>query len=303
MNQSETNSSRREFLRTGAAAGLWTLTTPLAANETTDVSYSLGCYTRPWDKHDYRVALDGIAEAGFRYAGLMTAKGKSWVMITVDSTPDEVVAIAEEVKQRDLETLSIYGGNFPVARSVKAGIAGLKTLIDHCVICDCPNLLLGGTGNAQLVNDYYQVVAECCDYAADQGVGLSVKPHGGKNATGAECRKIIQQVSHPNFRIWYDPGNIYFYSEGQRDPLTDCPDVDGLVVGMSIKDYLPPKNVMVTPGQGQVRFEPLITRLREGGFTQGPVLVECLKPGTLTELLVEAQQARAFLRTLLESIA
>ncbi len=155
MNQPETNSSRREFFRTGAAVGLWTLATPLAANETTDESYSLGCYTLPWDKHDYRVALDGIAEAGFRYAGLMTAKGKSWVMITVESSPDEVATIAKEVKQRDLKTLSIYGGDFPVASSVKAGIAGLKTLIDHCVICDCPNLLLGGTGNAQLVNDYY----------------------------------------------------------------------------------------------------------------------------------------------------
>jgi hypothetical protein len=29
-----------------------------------------------------RVALDGIAEAGFQYAGLMTAKGKSWILIT-----------------------------------------------------------------------------------------------------------------------------------------------------------------------------------------------------------------------------
>ena len=31
--------------------------------------YRIGCYTRPWDKYDYRVALDAIAEAGFKYVG------------------------------------------------------------------------------------------------------------------------------------------------------------------------------------------------------------------------------------------
>jgi hypothetical protein len=41
--------------------------------------------------------------------------------------------------------LSIYGGDFPAAKSVDAGIAGLKTLVDHCALCACPNLLLGGT--------------------------------------------------------------------------------------------------------------------------------------------------------------
>ena len=67
---------------------------PVAALAAADQRYQLGCYTRPWDQFDYRVALDGIAEAGFKYAGLMTAKGKSWVIITVDSTPEEVAAIA-----------------------------------------------------------------------------------------------------------------------------------------------------------------------------------------------------------------
>jgi hypothetical protein len=28
------------------------------------------------------------------------------------------------------------------------------------------------------VDNYYRVVAECCDYAAGKGVGISVKPHG-----------------------------------------------------------------------------------------------------------------------------
>lgn len=44
-----------------------------AAGETVP-RWEIGCYTRLWAQHDYRVAFDGIAAAGFKYAGLMTSK-------------------------------------------------------------------------------------------------------------------------------------------------------------------------------------------------------------------------------------
>lgn len=291
--------SRREFLRATAVTSLAALAEPLSSFAASEPAYQLGCYTRPWDQFDYRVALDGIAEAGFKYAGVMTAKGKSWVIITVDSTPEEVAAIATEVKQRGLQTLSIYGGDFPVAKSVAAGIAGLSKLIDHSAVCACPNLLLGGTTDEKLVEPYYKVVAECCDYAASKGVGLSVKPHGGQNATGSQCRKLIEQVGHKNFRLWYDPGNIYYYSDGQLDPMTDSATVTGLVVGMSIKDFKPPKEVLVTPGTGQVNFTKVFANLKQGGFTRGPLVVECLaRSDTPAKITAEAKQARRFVEEL-----
>ena len=294
-----TNLTRRDFLRTTTALGLASLTKPLTALAADSPAYQLGCYTRPWDQFEYRVALDGIAEAGFKHAGLMTAKGKSWILITVDSTSEEVAAIAEEVKQRGLKTLSIYGGDFPVVKSVEAGVAGLKKLIDHCVICACPNLLLGGTTDEKLLQPYYKVVAECCDYAASKGVGLSVKPHGGQNATGPQCRKLIEQVGHRSFRLWYDPGNICYYSDGKLDPVADSATVDGLVVGMSVKDFKLPKEVLVTPGTGQVSFREVLARLRKGGFTRGPLIVECLTRGdTPAKITAEAKQARLFLEEL-----
>lgn len=74
--------------------------------------WQIGCYTRPWDQFDYRVALDGIAEAGYKSAGLMTHKGKTWVIITVDTTPEESAAIGEEMRKRGLAAVSIYGGDF-----------------------------------------------------------------------------------------------------------------------------------------------------------------------------------------------
>jgi len=292
--------TRREFLRTAAVVGLAEMGRPLEALAAVGTGYQIGCYTRPWDQFDYRAALDGIAEAGFKYAGIMTAKGKSWVVITVDSTPEEVAAIAGEVKQRGLKTLSIYGGDFPVAKSVEAGVAGLRKLIDDCVLCSCPNLLLGGTTEPKLFGPYYQVVAQCCDYAASKGVGLSIKPHGGQNSTGPQCRKIIEQAGRSNFRLWYDPGNIFYYSDGKLDPVADSATVDGLVVGMSVKDFKPPKEVLVTPGTGEVNFREVLAHLRKGGFRSGPMIVECLARGdTPAKVTAEAKKARRFLEDLI----
>jgi sugar phosphate isomerase/epimerase len=292
--------SRRDFIRRAFALGLASSSWPHAAPAAEPGSHAVGCYTRPWDQFDYRVALDGIAEAGFKHVGLMTAKGKSWVMVTVDATPEEVAAIAAEVKKRGLNTLSLYGGDFPVAKSVEAGIAGLKKLVDYSGLCSCPNLLLGGTTDPQLVKPYYQVVAECCPYAAAKGVGLSIKPHGGQNATGPQCRKLIEQVGHPNFRLWYDPGNIFYYSDGKLDPIEDAATVDGLVVGMSVKDFLPPKEVLVTPGTGRVNFRQVLARLAKGGFNRGPLIVECVaRADTPAKVTAETKKARLFVEDLL----
>ena len=291
--------TRRDLLRAGSAALAAELASPLAGVAAEAPGYQIGCYTRPWDQYEYKVALDGIAEAGFKFAGLMTAKGKSWVLITVESTAEEVATIAEEVRKRGLKTLSLYGCDFPVAKSVEAGIAGLKKLVDHCVICGCPNLMVAGTADEKLVQSYYKVVAECCEYAAAKSVGLSVKPHGGQNATGAQCRKIIETVGHKNFRIWYDPGNIFYYSQGKLDPVDDVPSVDGLVVGMSVKDFVAPKEVAVTPGTGQVNFREVLARLKKGGFTAGPLIVECLARGdSAAKITAEAKKARQLLEEL-----
>jgi len=259
--------------------------------------WQIGCYTRPWAEHDYRVAFDGIAEAGFRYAGLMTSK--SGTVITKDTTPEQASIVAEEAKSRGLQIASLYGGNFDVRKSIDEGIEGLKRLIDSSFICGCPNLLLAGIADQKLVDNYYKVVSECCDYAASKGVVISVKPHGPLNSTGRECRPLIEKVGHRNFRLWYDPGNIYYYSDGKLSPVDDAAEVDGLVVGMSVKDFLMPKNVDVTPGTGMVDFTAVMKQLRKGGFRQGPLIVECLSKVDLSFVNSEARKARLFLEELI----
>jgi sugar phosphate isomerase/epimerase len=292
--------SRRKFLggtlKLGAAGlGACCIAAPAVTRPGTGGPWQIGCYTRPWADYDYRVAFDAIVEAGFKYVGLMTTKSKTGLMISVSTTLEEAERVGEEVKKRGLTVPSVYGGDIPVAKSLEVGIKGLRKLIDNCAACGAKNLLMGGTGNEKLYKAYYKTIAECCDYAAEKGVGISIKPHGGLNATGPQCRKTVEMVGHRNFRIWYDPGNILYYSNGELDPVADAATVDGLVVGMCVKDYRHPKNVMVTPGTGQVDFPAVLARLKKGGFRRGPLVIECLGRGDLEQTLTEARKARRFL--------
>jgi neutral ceramidase len=303
--------TRREFLdrsvKLGAMSTLaWTCSLPQGKHACAstgmapggDGPYLIGCYTRPWAQYDYRVAFDAIAEAGYKYVGLMTTKAPTNLVISVATTPEEANQVNEEVRKRGLKVASVYGGDIPVARSLEEGIKGLRRLIDSCAACGTMNLMMGGIGNKELYERYYKAVAECCDYAAAQGMGISVKPHGGLNATGPQCRKTVEFVGNKNFGIWYDPGNIFYYSDGKLNPVEDAPTVDGLVVGMSVKDYKHPKEVLVTPGTGLVDFPAVFAKLRAGGFKSGPLVVECLEPGDLPHTLEQAKKAREFLENL-----
>jgi len=305
--------SRRCFLErfaslTGAVLAAPTLTAhPTAAADprtATRGPWQIGCFTRPWGEYDYRVALDAIAEAGFKYAGLMTAKDPRLV-ISVDTTLEEAAKIGEEVRRRGMSVPCTYGGRFNVHQSLEAGIAGLKRLIDNCAAAGSAALMLGGMGNEKLFDAYYKAVAECCDYAKEKEVGLVLKPHGGLNATGPQLRRIARRVGHPSFTLWYDPGNILHYSDGKLDPVDDAPSVAGLVSGMCIKDFRMTeqdgklrKEVMINPGTGRVRFPEVMAKLREGGFTSGPLVIECLARGPLPELLANAKRAREFVEAL-----
>jgi sugar phosphate isomerase/epimerase len=294
--------SRREMLESTLVVGAFA---PQVASALSRAAgpWRIGCYTRPWAQHEYRVALDAIAEAGFKYAGLMTTKSPTNLVISVETTPEEARKVGEECSKRSLAVPSLYGGGIPVGKSLDAGIQGMKRLIDNCAAASAENLMMGGVSDPSLEGPYYKAIAECCGYAREKGIGISVKPHGGTNATGPQCRKLIESVGCGSFRLWYDPGNIFYYSDGKLDPVDDSTTVNGLVVGMSVKDFRLPKDVELTPGTGMVNFPKVMANLKRGGFTSGALLIECLAPGDLSQLLADAKRARAFVEGFVAAVA
>jgi len=260
--------------------------------------WQIGIYTRPWAKHDYRVAFDAVAEAGFRHVGLMSTNTENRLILCAKTTLEEAHEIGEAARQRGLGIPSAYVGGIAVAQSVEAGVADLRHILECCEAAGVASVLMGGIGNADLYDAYYQAIAECCEVAADKGIVITLKPHGGLNATGPQLRDTIERVGHPSFHVMYDPGNIFYYSDGELDPVDDAPSVDGLVYGMCVKDFEPPKSVALTPGTGKVDFPKVMEVLKAGGFMGGPLVVECLAEGDLPFLLGEARRARRFLEEL-----
>jgi len=303
--------SRREMLGSMAAMGAAVALGArpcVAAESQAAAGWRIGCFTRPFVDLEYRAAFDAVAEAGYKYVGFMTVKasggtgkrkGGSEYIITPETSVEDAAKAGEEAKKRGLGVLAAWGGGLPaVQKSVEAGVASLKRLIDNAEAAGVPTLLMGGTGE-KTYDAYYRAIKECCEYAAEKHVALVIKPHGGLNANGEQCRKTIEKVGNKNFRVWYDPGNIFFYSDGKLDPVDDAEKVAGIVTGMCVKDFKPPKDVNVTPGEGKVNFPKVMEVLKRGGFNGGPLVVETIGPAEgLAGKIAEARKARELVERL-----
>ena len=100
-----------------------------------------------------------MAEAGYKYAGLLTTNTKGWVMITPETALDEARVMGEEARKRGLKLASAYG-NYAGGATVAEGVAELRKLIDCCAASGAPNLMLGGTADEKRYDTYYKAIAE-----------------------------------------------------------------------------------------------------------------------------------------------
>jgi len=61
-----------------------------------------------------------------------------------------------------------------------------------------------------ILQGYHRVLRVCRERNR-----ISCQTSRGTNATGPQCRKLIESVGHSNFGLWYDPANIFYYSDGR----------------------------------------------------------------------------------------
>src|SRR4029077_11045159 len=103
-------------------------------------------------------------------------------------------------------------------------------------------------------------------------------------------------VRHPNFTIWYDAGNIIYYTG--KDPVEELKPIAEHVTGFCAKDCAALKSdVMIQFGTGKVDFAAVFATLKAAGF-DGPIMVECCKIGaTAEETTANARANRTFLET------
>ena len=115
-------------------------------------------------------------------------------------------------------------------------------------------------------------------HAQQAGVHITMKPHGGISLTAEDLLAANAKVGHPSFAVCFDPGNIIYYTQGERRPETDVAEVAPVVSTAIVKDCTVAEgkaDVMVTPGDGLVDFHRVLAGLAGGGF-DGPLYVECV---------------------------
>ena len=289
--------NRREFLiGTGAVVGASLIPNLGAAG----ANWTIGCFNRPWTKWGgIDVALDGIKEAGFKVMGLLT-RSKTDPFIGADATDEYLDALKKKIASRGLKA-NLGAIRTKVDGGVEEGIKDLRLQIDHAQKLGLEWLMSFGVDRPQDHEPYFKLMADGAAYAQERGLKLVLKPHGGSSGASEEILRSIKAINHPNFSIWYDAGNIIYYTG--KDPVTELEPIAKYVTGFCAKDCAAPKaEVMVQLGTGKVDFKKVFAVLKKAGF-KGPIMLEGSDPGkSASEATQNAKANREFLEKTLAAV-
>jgi sugar phosphate isomerase/epimerase len=263
----------------------------------------VGCFNRPWNQYELDDALRGIANAGFKYFGLLTQHRAQ--LVSADSTPEEMDALRQKIESYGLTPL-ITIASPKMDASVDEAAELMQRQFLAAARLGCKFVITGGTSKEAEYKKWFEVISAAAAHAGEAGVQIVLKPHGGISATAKELALCCERIDSPHFAIWYDPGNIVYYNN--KSPEDDVRELVAAIpahriTGVCVKDCAGGLHgeVMITPTTGVVDFRRVFSTLFEAGV-QGPFVVECLGNKTLEETNAAAKQTQVWLRQLLADI-
>lgn len=262
---------------------------------------TLGATTRPWNQWTFAEACQAIAAAG--YTDVAPFAHDRVVPLTADSTFEDVAAVRRVVEAAGLEpSMLITNMKLQLPRAEAA--ADYRKVIDVAAEAGVTWVMNCGCADESLFTAYNDLFRECAPYAAEKGVHLVMKPHGGNGLTGRMMREVVEAVGHPNFTLCYDPGNIIYYTRGGLRPEIEVEPVKDQVSVCIIKDCVVvggKPDVQVLPGEGLVDFDAVLGILMEAGF-RGPLYVECLGGTEWDDINDRAVRTREFIGGILDGL-
>jgi len=256
-----------------------------AADKETGARWPIGAFNRPWagDKKNwgYDAALDGMKAAGYKLTGLLTRTEKQ-PLAGADATQEYLADLKQKIAARGLTAVMAAlrtKDELPLGEQIK----GMRKQIDNGKFLGVEFLLTFGVGKEEHYDNYYKLMHDAAAYAQERGMKLVLKPHGGSSGDAEEISRCLQKVKHPNFKVWFDAGNIIYYTG--KDPLKQLKPVVQHVTGFCAKDCDQQKgNVWLNFGTGKVDFAAVFGELKKAGFN-GPVMVECCATGDTAEIV------------------
>jgi sugar phosphate isomerase/epimerase len=262
------------------------------------MTFTIGCATRPYREWPFDQACEHIAAAGFSDVAVFSDAG-----ITPDTSLCHTRAVRETACSHGLRP-SMLIAKADLAMGHEEAAARYKRMVDHAVVLGAKWLLDMGTSNTRHFPSYITTMEKAVPYAASAGVSINLKPHGGLTRTCRDLIRVHKQVGHPAFGVCYDPGNIIYYTNGAARPEECAADVAPYVTTAIIKDCVVldgRPDVLVTPGQGLVDWECVLSGLCSGGFG-GPFYLECVGGKMLSEINRNVRQAREYIERILANL-
>lgn len=228
--------------------------------------------------------------------GLLT-RTKEEPFIGVDATAEYLEGLKKRIGASGLTS------NMGALRSrhdipLEDSIREVRKQIDNARFLSLKYVLSFGADKPEEFAHYAKVMSDAAAYALDKNIRLAMKPHGGISGASDEILRVIREVKHRNFSIWYDAGNIIYYTG--KDPVAEIDPLAQHITGFCAKDCGELKgDVMIQFGAGKVDFAAVFKKLKSAGFN-GPVMVECSKVGrTAEETTGYAAANREFLERIL----
>jgi len=288
---------RRTFIVSGTATAAALAVTPwprLQAAEPT--SWPIGAFNRAWANWPYDQALEGMAAAGYKLTGLLSGH-KGEVFTSSAATPEYLEGLKRRIAQRGLQ-VNMTAIHFRSEATLAENLADLHKQIENAARLELKFMLTFGVDQPAHFDNFYRLMADAAAVAEKRGLQIAMKPHGGASGASDEILRCLDKVGHPNFKIWYDAGNIIYYTG--KDPVQELAPIARYVTGFCAKDCPAPKGeVMSQFGTGKVDFKGVFARLRSAGFN-GPIMVEGIKVGpTIEETNANARANLQFLQQVL----
>lgn len=185
--------------------------------------------------------------------------------------PAEVDAVRQKLSDHGLQATSLQGR----CDMSEAGAPDqMKPQLEACTALGARICFLSakaGETDRQVVYDRLRTIG---DIARGLGVTVAIETHPDLITNGDVARETMDAVKHPNVKVNFDTGNIYFYNQG-RTAHEELPKIMDEVAAVHLKDTNGGYKEwhFCELGQGVVDFPKVMAMFAERGFA-GPFTME-----------------------------
>jgi L-ribulose-5-phosphate 3-epimerase len=232
----------------------------------------LAASTNSYHTYGLDEALEGIAQAGFKYVELCAVRG--WTEhVPLEATDAQITELQAKLDGLGLQASALSGHS---DLTTAEGVVDGKKAVDLCTMLGLTimNTAIGGHYSEDEDRTAFMgYIHELADYAAERGVTLALEIHGDIMASGELSIPLIKEINRDNVRINYDTANCVFY--GGVEAIDDLRSTAPYLAHVHLKDTGGGKREWNFPAisEGRLDFGAILKLLDDVSYA-GPFSVE-----------------------------